>query len=77
MDQLGGLNATAAAKYLANVNKTGATVDVQQLFNVAGAKVSKPDFNDPQTRIEARVGAFANNFMNTLLEDGGVFNWTI
>lgn len=77
MDQLGGLNAAAAARYLANVNKTGATVDVQQLFSVAGARVSKPDFSDLQTRTEARIGAFANNFMNTLLEDGGALNWTI
>lgn len=67
MNQISGLNAAAAAKYIANVNKTGAPVDVQQLFKVASSRVSKPDFNDPQTRVEARVGAYANKVMDTLL----------
>ena len=75
--EIGALNAAAAAKYLANVDKTGSTVDVQKLFSVASSGVTKPDFNDPTTRAEARIGNFANAFMDKLLDDGGAFNWTV
>ena len=62
-----------SAKELKHIEK------VDQKFNLhfVQNQTVPPDLSTPEGRMAARVGNFANQFMDNLLADGGAFEWTV
>lgn len=53
--------------------------NVDNKFNISFVQnhTVPTDLSTPEGRAAARVGNFANQFMNTLLEGDGALNWTV